>query len=313
MGAVGSRKSTVNRYVEKLEDSPTGPTATTVSIASLVSSTKVDFDTMMYLSRFGFGLGNFDPVMSLEVEQYMERQGHRKYEVRCALHLPESATPVTDKKELQVDALFDVLPLTWSCWKRLYELRENLYEPVKECLGASYDKHFKNAPFALRIGISGTLERLDLWVQRLGELVSEKMLPGRCLALILRFLDAPAPEEAEDGTLRPKANFGSEKCLTHGDREFRIREWRSNWQLELKTRLLNLGAQPQVWERHVVLCDDAGEKLLAKCREDGYPYVTYSNSSLKGQPIHFPVTVTVDACVLADRWAEPAECVVRCG
>jgi hypothetical protein len=32
----------------------------------------------------------------------------------------------------QVDALFDVLPLTWSCWKRLYELRENLYEPVKD-------------------------------------------------------------------------------------------------------------------------------------------------------------------------------------
>jgi hypothetical protein len=24
---------------------------------------------------------------------------------------------------------------------------------------------------------------------------------------------------------KPKANFGSEKCLTHGDREFRIREW----------------------------------------------------------------------------------------
>ena len=32
----------------------------------------------------------------------------------------------------QVDALFDVLPLSWSCWKRLYELRENLYEPVKD-------------------------------------------------------------------------------------------------------------------------------------------------------------------------------------
>jgi len=267
---------------------------------------------MMYLSRFGFG-GHFDPVMSLEVEQYMEREGHRKYEVRCALRLPESATRINNKKELQVDALFNVLPLTWSCWKRLYELRENLYEPVKECLGASYDKHFKHAPFALRIGISGTLERLDLWVQRVAELVTEKLLYGRCLALILRFLDAPAPEEAEDGTLKPKANFGSEKCLTHGDREFAIREWRSNWQLELKTRLLNLGAQPQVWERHVALRDDAGEKLLAKCREDGYPYVTYSKSSLKGQPIHFPVTVTVDASVLADRWAEPAECVVRCG
>ena len=33
------------------------------------------------LPWLGFGLGNFDPVMSLKVEQYMERQGHRKYEV----------------------------------------------------------------------------------------------------------------------------------------------------------------------------------------------------------------------------------------
>lgn len=33
------------------------------------------------LQAQGFGLGNFDPVMSLEVEKYMERQGHRKYEV----------------------------------------------------------------------------------------------------------------------------------------------------------------------------------------------------------------------------------------
>eukprot|EP00913_Durusdinium_trenchii_P014996 g14066.t1 len=249
MGGVGSRRSQVNRYVEYLEDS--------------------------------FGVGRADPLMSLEVEQYMEREGHRKYEVRCALRLPELAALVADKQELQVEGLFDVLPLTWSCWKRLFELRENLYEPVKE----------------------GT---------------------DRCLALVLRFLDAPAPEESEDGTLKPKANFGSEKCLRDGDREFTIREWRSNWQLELKTRLINLGAQPQVWERHVSLRDDAGEKLLVKCREDAgfqggplfpcdkYPYVMYSNSSLKGQPIRFPVTVTVGACVLQDRWAEPAECVVRC-
>lgn len=301
----------MNRYVEYLEDSPTGRTATTGSVASMLSA-KVDFDTMMYLSRFGFGVGRADPLMSLEVEQYMEREGHRKYEVRCALRLPELAALVADKQELQVEGLFDVLPLTWSCWKRLFELRENLHEPVKECLGASYEKHFKNAPFALRIGLSGTLERLDLWVQRLGELICQKQLQGRCLALVLRFLDAPAPEESEDGTLKPKANFGSEKCLRDGDREFTIREWRSNWQLELKTRLINLGAQPQVWERHVSLRDDAGEKLLVKCREDKYPYVMYSNSSLKGQPIRFPVTVTVGACVLQDRWAEPAECVVRC-
>eukprot|EP00438_Fugacium_kawagutii_P007930 Skav203712 [mRNA] locus=scaffold259:546792:549035:- [translate_table: standard] len=84
------------------------------------------------------------------------------------------------------------------------------------------------------LGINGTLERLDLWVQRLGELVSEKLLPGgssvgppAASGVVVTFLDAPAPEEGEDGTLKPK-----------------------------------------VWERHVALCDDAGEKLLVKCRED---------------------------------------------
>lgn len=34
----------------------------------------------------------------------------------------------------------------------------------------------------MELGINGTLERLDLWVQRLGELVSEKLLPGRSSA-----------------------------------------------------------------------------------------------------------------------------------
>ena len=52
---------------------------------------------MMYLSRFGFG--HSSPVMSLAVEQYMEREGHRKYELRCALRLPEAAH--SEKKELQ--------------------------------------------------------------------------------------------------------------------------------------------------------------------------------------------------------------------
>ena len=56
-----------------------------------------DWDTMMYLSRFGFG--HSSPVMSLAVEQYMEREGHRKYELRCALRLPEAAH--SEKKELQ--------------------------------------------------------------------------------------------------------------------------------------------------------------------------------------------------------------------
>ena len=111
----------------------------------------------------------------------------------------------------------------WTQFSDLPKL--NWYIPIsQECLGASYDKHFKHAPFALRIGhftdifeyiwqfdlqhegsmdpkqeftsfqdvgfnfcqfvwgISGTLERLDLWVQRVGELVTEKLLYGRSSA-----------------------------------------------------------------------------------------------------------------------------------
>lgn len=74
---------------------------------------------------------------------------------------------------------------------------------MEDYLGSRYEEHFRDAPFALRIGF-GTLERLDGWSQRLALLVSQKQLGGRALALVLRFLDAPAPEEAEDGTLKPK-------------------------------------------------------------------------------------------------------------
>lgn len=44
-------------------------------------------------------------------------------------HLLQVTSPAAPD---EVEGLFDVLPLTWSCWKRLFELRENLYEPVKE-------------------------------------------------------------------------------------------------------------------------------------------------------------------------------------
>ncbi|CAJ1454765.1 unnamed protein product [Effrenium voratum] len=301
MGAAGSKKSKINRYVDA-EDAKCEITQS--------ASLNADWETMMYLSRFGYGVAN--PVMSLSVEQVMEREGHRKYELRCALRLPEKQQKpcVPEKQQLQVEPLFDVLPMTWTCWKRLYELREQLYEPVKECLGSAYGAHFADTPFALRISLTGTLERLDAWAERLALLASDNKLHARCMALILRFLEAPAPEEAEDGMLKPKANL-AEKQLTNGDtRCFVIREWRSDWQLELKTKLLQLGAGPEVWQRHVAVQDDSGAKLAAKCREDGYPYVTFVDGKLKGQPIRFPVTVHVDASVLSsDRWAEPAECV----
>lgn len=51
---------------------------------------------------------------------------------------------------------------------------------------------------------------------------------------------------ADEVPRRPReANFGSEQQLLEG-KGFSIREWRSDWQLELKTKLLQLGAQAQV-------------------------------------------------------------------
>lgn len=307
MGNFGSRKSKINQYVEYREEGGTSPSG--------ALPTQSDWESRMYLSKFGYGLQASDPVLSLAVERYMDRDGHRKYEVRCALRLPEKAATAAsrdDKEKLQVDALFTVLPLSWTTWKRLFELREQLYEPVKEYLGAGYEAHFASAPFALRIGLVNTAERLDAWVERLSELVNKRLLQGRLLGAILRFLDAPAPVEKEDGTLQPQANFSGDRSLTGGSREFTIREWRSDWQKELKAKLLQLGAAQQAWKNHVHIKDDTGSQLIAKCREDGYPYVTFMDAANKGQPIQFPVYVTVDAAVLQDRWAEPIEFVVTC-
>ena len=78
--------------------------------------------------------------------------------------------------------------VTLACFGRIYLLLSvskphtsilfNIHR-FHSCLGVP---HFTVESWAG--GISGTLERLDLWVQRLGELVSEKMLPGRPLAAI---------------------------------------------------------------------------------------------------------------------------------
>ncbi|OLP84920.1 hypothetical protein AK812_SmicGene34157 [Symbiodinium microadriaticum] len=257
------------------------------------------------------------------------------------------AGPCTERHASILLLKLTELTLT-TTWKRLFELREQLYEPVKEYLGAGYEAHFASAPFALRIGAAclvNTAERLDAWVERLSELVN-------------KFLDAPAPVEKEDGTLQPQANFSGDRSLTGGSREFTIREWqlglwnlqsvgtldpakgppsdgsecamqlkkqykmypelettsfrRSDWQKELKAKLLQLGAAQQAWKNHVHIKDDTGSQLIAKCREDGYPYVTFMDAANKGQPIQFPVYVTVDAAVLQDRWAEPIEFVVTC-
>eukprot|EP00440_Ansanella_granifera_P041109 gb/GFBE01044575.1/.p1 GENE.gb/GFBE01044575.1/~~gb/GFBE01044575.1/.p1 ORF type:complete len:299 (+),score=46.09 gb/GFBE01044575.1/:1-897(+) len=283
MGVVSSKRSKVQKYVEPVESDCN------------VSTKESEWDTMLYLSRFGYGLAGVEPQMHLSVDGHKEREGHTKYEIRCALRLgdSESVQKQKGKDGLQVDALFTVLPLSWSCWRRLAELRELLHEPLKKGLGGAYDANFAETPFAQRLGVSGTSDRLNAWVAKLAECVNRKLLRPRLIAFLLRFLDAPAPEEGEDGMLHPRDNFGKEHRLSNGGVEFRIGEWRSSWQVELKAKLLGLGIAEADWSARVTLRDDGDVQLSIKCREDGHPYVTQVESVRKGQPIHFPVLVRI--------------------
>eukprot|EP00931_Biecheleriopsis_adriatica_P031370 TRINITY_DN18403_c0_g1_i1.p1 TRINITY_DN18403_c0_g1~~TRINITY_DN18403_c0_g1_i1.p1 ORF type:complete len:311 (-),score=78.90 TRINITY_DN18403_c0_g1_i1:229-1161(-) len=300
-----SKKTSIEKYGETVE-ADGGPGG-----AGGSSLKESESDARLYLSRFGYGLAGIEPQLDLGVEGCREKEGRTKYEVRCALRLPEEQTakePVRKTQEpLQVDALFDVLPLCWTCWRRLGELREQLYDPVKDSLGSAYDTHFANSPFAMRIALTGNTERLHAWMDTLAECANKKLLPVQLLAMILRCLEAPAPEEGEDGVLLQQGNIRKERRLQGGSLEFTIAEWRSNWQVELKERLLKLGTTVAEWEIHVSLRDASDTKLLVKCREDGYPYVTPVDSALKGQPIHFPVVVTVQSVVIRDQWATKSQ------
>lgn len=270
---------------------------------------KADWDTMLYLSRFGYGLVGSEPELHLNLEGHMNKEGHSKYEIRCALRLkeePETRGPAAAAQQGSAE-FFNVLPMIWTCWKRLGELRDQLYEPVRRSLGSSYEAHFAKAPFALMGGPPGTTDRLELWMGRLAEIVNKKLLPVKFSATLLSFLEAPAPEEGDDGFLRRQSNFREERRLPGGALQFVICEWRSDWQVELKAKILGLGVKEADWDDNLQLQDDHGAALRLKCREDGHPYVVQKERVTQGQPINFPVLVTAKGVPAREDEADQAK------
>lgn len=84
------------------------------------------------------------------------------------------------------------LPISWTCKKRLADLRGSLHDPVKAALpGGTYDRVFGDAPFARHGGVKGTTARLKAWMATLAEFINSGDCPLAVSALVVRFLDPP--------------------------------------------------------------------------------------------------------------------------
>merc|ERR1719188_500281 len=85
--------------------------------------------------------------------------------------------------------------LNWLAPRRLAHLRRDLYIPVKKAMGPCYAKHFGDAPFAYRGGIPGTTAHLHRWCCALATCINSGAASPAMVALVLRFLEVPRPED----------------------------------------------------------------------------------------------------------------------
>eukprot|EP00440_Ansanella_granifera_P016219 gb/GFBE01017620.1/.p1 GENE.gb/GFBE01017620.1/~~gb/GFBE01017620.1/.p1 ORF type:complete len:254 (+),score=35.96 gb/GFBE01017620.1/:1-762(+) len=142
-------------------------------------------DPLRFLWRFGYERGPPAPELSLTVEGHDEVLGHTMYRIRCSLRRPAKE----EGTEVRVSE--------WACRKRLCDLREELHCRVKDGMGSEYATYFQSTPFARHGGIPGTTDRLRSWLATLAACVNSSQLKGQLLAFLLRFLEAPVPEDSE--------------------------------------------------------------------------------------------------------------------
>lgn len=87
------------------------------------------------------------------------------------------------------------LDCEWWQQRRLCALREGLLEPLQEELGAEkYDLLWEDISFPWRGGlwVPGNGQRLQAWLKRLGELMSQGKLATAVLRLVMKFLCSPS-------------------------------------------------------------------------------------------------------------------------
>lgn len=122
------------------------------------------------------------PVIRLLLGGHSEHEGHTYYSVQC-----------------QLSAELPLLRLDWKVEKRLLQLREELHDVVKDCLGKNYGDLFSQAPFARRGGLSGTTGRLQTWLETLASCVNEHSVAPDLAAIIMQRLETPSPPKPSKG------------------------------------------------------------------------------------------------------------------
>merc|ERR1712232_1332491 len=81
--------------------------------------------------------------------------------------------------------------LSWCVQLRLFQIRQELHDHVKDALGEAYARHFGATPSAHRGGIYGTKARLHSWCGALAACISAGSLPVDATAHVLRVLQVP--------------------------------------------------------------------------------------------------------------------------
>mmetsp|Transcript_81110 Transcript_81110/g.173474 ORF Transcript_81110/g.173474 Transcript_81110/m.173474 type:complete len:325 (-) Transcript_81110:55-1029(-) len=121
-----------------------------------------------------------------------------------AQEMPSSCSPAAVPK-LSLGGLATPVPafagVTWTCSKRLCDLREDLHDEVKLRLGDAYPDHFGETPFARHGGMPGTTSRIRAWFGSLAACVNEGVLEPSLLTYVLRILEAPIPEDSDAAML----------------------------------------------------------------------------------------------------------------
>jgi hypothetical protein len=137
-----------------------------------------------YLTAFGYdgkwGDGRW-PKLKIEVLGHIEADGHTWYEVKNTLTLP-----------------YLVEEISWLTFKRLWEFRAKLHDPIKKSINIQasqthkYSSLFSKAPFARHGGLPGTTHRLSEWSKRLTSLINngDPCMTKDLIAMVLKFVDS---------------------------------------------------------------------------------------------------------------------------
>merc|ERR1719230_953503 len=137
------------------------------------------------------------PCLQISVNSHSEIKGHTCYNFECSLSMSPKLAPY----------------LTWNGKRRLQHLRKGLHDVAKRELGSSYERHFKDAPFARRGGVRGTTKRLNTWCSRLAECINLRAVPPVVVAQVLKLLDVPRLQTfSEDLRTSNLAMCAPERC-----------------------------------------------------------------------------------------------------